>query len=169
VVEPVERFDPEGLRDLKGSGCRGDCKSAANCRGERVSGEDFAPARPRNRTERRSRESNGFAEVSDVETKVQVSGNFILRPSRKMRDSRDFGNSSFGSAGRCKVRREVGVLSLVAKVSQHSMKVGYTSAASVEDAMSGRSWECGAGAAGDETFNGSRIYVGGLGRRRNVR
>jgi hypothetical protein len=38
---------------------------------------DVAPVRPRNRTERKSRESNGFANASGVKTKVQA-GNFDL-------------------------------------------------------------------------------------------
>jgi hypothetical protein len=40
--------------------------------GKRVPGIDVAPVRPRNRTERKSRESNGFAKLFDVETKVQA-------------------------------------------------------------------------------------------------
>jgi len=59
-------------RDLKGSGDRGQFGNVGDRRGKRVPGVDIAPVRPRNRTERESRESNGFARVSDVELKVQA-------------------------------------------------------------------------------------------------
>ena len=76
--EPVERFDPEGFeKDPMGSGDRGQVGNIGDRRGKRVPGVDSAPIRPRNRTERKSRGSNGFARVSDVELKVQV-GNIDL-------------------------------------------------------------------------------------------
>jgi hypothetical protein len=49
AVGTVERFDPDGCNGQKGSGDRRDRESAGNRRGKRVSGDDFAPNRPRNR------------------------------------------------------------------------------------------------------------------------
>jgi hypothetical protein len=72
--EPVERFDPEGFpkEDPGGSGDRERFGNDGKWRGKRVPGVDIAPLRPRNRTERKSRESNGSANFSGVGTKVQA-------------------------------------------------------------------------------------------------
>jgi hypothetical protein len=55
----------------------GDGGSAGNQRGKRVPDGDIAPDRPRNRTEQRSRGSNGLAKFSGVELKEQA-GNIDL-------------------------------------------------------------------------------------------
>ena len=99
-MEPVERFDPEGSKDLRGVET-GEITGAPEIgAGQRVTGAEFALCRLRNRTERRSPGSNGFGGFSAWKRRGRP-GTLTSQWWRKRRCERAKGRFEFPVPARC--------------------------------------------------------------------